>query len=48
MSLKPGTHEIKLRSGEQEGVFTIEVTGDTENVWCYVFEAGRPMRGACP
>jgi serine/threonine-protein kinase len=47
-ALPPGKHQVRIRSGETDGAFSIEVDADAENRWCYVFSEQRSLRGACP
>lgn len=48
MLLKTGTHRVIVTSGGQEGSFTISVTKEGANKWCYDFASNQALNGSCP
>ena len=48
MLLKSGTHRVIVTSGDQEGSFTISVTKEGANKWCYDFASDQSINGSCP
>ena len=46
--LTTGTHRVIVTSGGQEGSFTISVTKEGTNKWCYDFASDRAINGSCP
>jgi serine/threonine-protein kinase len=47
LELPAGTHRVRVRSGADEGEFTIRVSAGGANTWCYSFEEGSAVSGKC-
>lgn len=47
VSLPVGLHKVRVRSGEQDGQFRIDVRDGSRNTWCYSFETGAAALGKC-
>jgi serine/threonine protein kinase len=47
LELAPGSHQVEVKSGDQSGRFSIAVTADGENRWCWSFSDNRAVPGSC-
>jgi serine/threonine protein kinase len=48
LDLAPGIHSVRVKSGDAEGEFAINVKDGAANKWCYVFAEARLIEGSCP
>ena len=48
LALRPGEHHVQVRSGDNEGEFSIDVRNGNPNKWCYAFSSAQTFTGSCP
>jgi len=48
LTLKPGTHQVRMNLSGDENAFPIRVTGEEGEMWCYVFAEEMVYHGKCP
>ncbi|MFK7931079.1 MAG: serine/threonine-protein kinase [Myxococcota bacterium] len=48
VTLPVGSHRVRVRSGEEDARFRIDVRADGSNTWCYSFASQATSLGKCP
>jgi len=48
VALPVGSHRVRVRSGDQDARFRIDVRADGSNTWCYSFASQATSLGKCP